>query len=510
VDNTHYLITYKEASLLNIIKNVKDKSKQISLSFSGVNQKHLYKYTWLYQGIHKFRLHCTSPLRKSSSLDTLHNIYHLILENIEGISVLKSGFPNVVQLELINCSFILLSELNPTGSLKEFKLIPPSYVKITASLDNIPKIKIYSNSDVGFTFPRNCADLELRVRILRFQRGFCFDSKFPHERLSITSRLHLDEKELEELNCYRAVKLHNRALEDSAPLQFPIFHGEELDLVRFSFSKWDQRTFSKLKILHLRKCTDLKELPDMPMVESLILEECTEFTIIPSLPSLKELEIADCPTLSHVAFCPRLEDAMFQDCVNLSCVDCGKLDSLTIAGCFSIANIVSVLQTRHLDLFDMEFVSLDGIEGDDDEKFVHERREVCISNFRSLKDFSFCKNIYDLNLSDLNGLISCDNIMNIHHLKVIDCVNLKSSKGLKNITGSVVFMSCEALTSIINLENIPEVEIIDCEHITDFSGLGNHHKLTLRGADLLGVFQSFRKNHPKVMKTIEELIVQED
>jgi hypothetical protein len=133
------------------------------------------------------------------------------------------------------------------------------------------------------------------------------------------------------------------------------------------------------------------------------------------------------------------------------------------------------------------------------------KREKCLYQIFAIH-FSFCKNIYSLCLDNLDGLISCENIMNIHHLKIVDCDNLKSSIGVKNITGSVVFECCGALKS---LQNIPEVEIIGCDHITDFSGLGNHEKLTLGGADL-GVFQSFQKNHPKVMETIEELIVQED
>jgi hypothetical protein len=105
----------------------------------------------------------------------------------------------------------------------------------------------------------------------------------------------------------------------------------------------------------------------------------------------------------------------------------------------------------------MSFASLNGIEGKDDKKFIDEKRIVSISIFWSLKDFSFCKNIYKLNLSFLDGLISCENIMNIHHLEIYYCKNLTSSKGLKNITGSVTFQSCGALNSINNLQNIPVV-----------------------------------------------------
>jgi hypothetical protein len=130
-DNFPSRISYKEASLLKIIKNVKDKSKQISMSFVAVKQPILLKYNALFQEIHRFELHCSSPLQGSFPLKMFNHIYHLILDNVHGISVLKSGFQNVVKLELIWRGFILFEEANPTGSLKEFAVRPSKDIKIT-------------------------------------------------------------------------------------------------------------------------------------------------------------------------------------------------------------------------------------------------------------------------------------------------------------------------------------------------------------------------------------------
>jgi hypothetical protein len=220
-----------------------------------------------------------------------------------------------------------------------------------------------------------------------------------------------------------------------------------------------------LKILQLHNCTDLKELPNMPRVKSLKLLQCAPFTTIPPLPSLEELEMDRCTAVSHISLFPGLKNVGIHCCSNLVDILCtAKLHSFHMCYCsrITIDNISSLLQTPTLHLTSFVFTSLNGIEGKDDKKFAEEKRNLSISGFPSLNDFSFCKNICKVTLSVLDGLISCENIMNIHHLKIYYCRNLTSSKGLKNITGSVTFHSCETLSSINDLQNIPVVEIEYC------------------------------------------------
>jgi hypothetical protein len=124
----HYRIEYKEASLVNIIKGVKDKSKQISLSFWNVFQPTVIKYAHLFEGINKFHLvaadscSCRFRFTEQLSFEIFNNIHYLILEKITGIRSLGSGLNHIAKLELLHCGFIDIPEINPTKTLKELKI----------------------------------------------------------------------------------------------------------------------------------------------------------------------------------------------------------------------------------------------------------------------------------------------------------------------------------------------------------------------------------------------------
>jgi hypothetical protein len=102
-----YKVDYKEAIVLQMIKNVKDKSKQISMSFSEVKQPTVLKYSHLFEGIYKLHLsgakqqHC--PFENMFPFEVFDNIHHLILENVHGISTLKFAPRNTVKLQLSYC-----------------------------------------------------------------------------------------------------------------------------------------------------------------------------------------------------------------------------------------------------------------------------------------------------------------------------------------------------------------------------------------------------------------------
>jgi hypothetical protein len=120
-----------------------------------------------------------------------------------------------------------------------------------------------------------------------------------------------------------------------------------------------------------------------------------------------------------------------------------------------------------------------------------------------LTDFSFCRNIYEVDLFGLHLITSCAEIMNIHFLKVRRCDNLTTSQGLRNITGSITFELCGSLVSLLDVQKIREVAILSCNCITDFSGLGNNEKLTIDGESH---FETFQKDHPEISDTIGEVV----
>jgi methyl-accepting chemotaxis protein len=72
LDNWDRVNTYNrnfmEASLMNLINSVKDKSKQVSMSFQDVKQQTVVKYAHLFEGIYKFYLWGSASLLSPPSL----------------------------------------------------------------------------------------------------------------------------------------------------------------------------------------------------------------------------------------------------------------------------------------------------------------------------------------------------------------------------------------------------------------------------------------------------------
>jgi hypothetical protein len=167
-------VNFTENALLNIINSVKDKSRQISMSFDDVKQPTLVKYAHLFQGIFKFHLtgcYSTKNYQFSNSLafEIFNEIHHLRLKNIFGIPNLSKEFRNVVKLELIDCGFTRIEDLNPLKSLQDFKIIQKGDLTILCALDDIARIEISSNCDVQLTFPKNCLTIELCACRLNLQ-----------------------------------------------------------------------------------------------------------------------------------------------------------------------------------------------------------------------------------------------------------------------------------------------------------------------------------------------------
>jgi hypothetical protein len=119
-----YKINQREERLLNIMNNnMKDKSKQISMSFCNVKPPTLMKYSYLFQGIYK--LHFTGSEFCGSfhavSLDIFQDLRCFILEKYYGQKSLNIDCKHLVKLELTECNFSVIEGLNSTHTLKELK-----------------------------------------------------------------------------------------------------------------------------------------------------------------------------------------------------------------------------------------------------------------------------------------------------------------------------------------------------------------------------------------------------
>jgi hypothetical protein len=242
----------------------------------------------------------------------------------------------------------------------------------------------------------------------------------------------------------------------------------------------------------------------MPLLETLSLYLCQDLQMIPPFRSLKRLSLFLWYNINYVSYCPDLKQGDLDGCESLTDVrNFSHLVSLDIQGCYSIINIEPLGKVTNLNVGGStnKVFTLSGVEGNElDYRSIRRKVGVCLLS-RCI-DFSFCRNIYELELFSLDMMTSCAEIMNIHFLTVKHCDNLTTSQGLRNITGSITFEFCDSL-SLLDVQKIPEVAILSCKDITDFSGLGNNDKLTIRGQSN---FETFQKDHPKISDTIGEVV----
>jgi hypothetical protein len=359
------------------------------------------------------------------------------------------------------------------------------------SLDNISKIHLECKSfEKNFVdFPKNCRNLELRCLAqieLRFSDS-AFDDNLGYEKLKCSGFSIVNCPPLSTLQRYSEIELENFHYRTPFP-PFPVLQVRAVLLRRFSLAAWNSQTTINLKQLHFSRCTDLIKIPDMPQVETIFIAFCHRFTEIPSLPSLQKLTVRTCLAVKNICFCPELKEADFDNCASLE----------NFSSCQHVSFLRICRGSRTVD-----FMSLAGIRENMD---LVKKRALSITSCPSLRVFTFCKNIYQIDLSNLNGLVDCKGIMNIHHLKITNCISLVSTEGLQNITGSVTIEACFNLKCLTSLRNVPEVKFyLFCKH-GDFSGLGNHEKLTVHGYDLTA-FKRFQEKNPTIFKTIRNLII---
>jgi hypothetical protein len=133
---------------------------------------------------------------------------------------------------------------------------------------------------------------------------------------------------------------------------------------------------------------------------------------------------------------------------------------------------------------------------------------VFLCDLPALVDFSFCHNIYSLELMYLSGLRNCLGVANIHYLHIERCDGLISTEGLGKVTGKCILKNCWSLSTLQDLTNIPKVEIYSCNSVDDYSGLGDHELLLIREcpyfAELLTEYRNEQK-HKELFSTIHHL-----
>jgi hypothetical protein len=494
-----YKINQREERLLNIMNNhVKDKSKQISISFWNVKSPTLSKYSYLFQGI--YQLHVTGSESSSSfasvSLDIFKSLRCLCLEKYYGVQLLDVDWLHLVKLSLVECGFSVIQNLNSSQTLKELK-IENNYgsLKILCSLDNVDRIEISSPgySSGSLVFPTKCRNfhinlqcVELKYREVNDAEQSREDNHLFYEKLVICSAyLVFDPRLVDYWKLYSSIEVNCPHMKNGFP-SFSVSCSEKISLTGFSLSSWNGSALLNLKELSLSRVVNLDILPEMHCLESVCLEDISSFRMIPGFPRLKKIIVNNCADLERIEFSPQLKE-------------------LDLRRCPKIKDLSSCAHVKTLNLHQLDsLTSLSEFNGNES-SFINSRKEIIVCELRLLRDFSFCQYLYRLELIELRELVSCEGISNIHNLEICHCHALISTKGLRNILGKIRIDECYGLLSLLDLQNIPEVEICYCSEVIDFSGFGHNKSVRLVGDEIVNSFETFQKKNSAIVETIEEL-----
>jgi hypothetical protein len=258
---------------------------------------------------------------------------------------------------------------------------------------------------------------------------------------------------------------------------FPVFQGQEIHLRLFSLASWNGECFNDLKKCVLESCKDLIRFPAAPVAREIALVYCSDLiSLQEELPFLTRLKVLACADFQTLFLYPRLREVNLQSDFNGSKL-LSHVKSLELHSSEGIPNIIPFKNIRKLTIHSCVIPSLEGLAGT--ASYQEDKRIICLqsrvpSNVPA--DFHFnCHHIYQLDLVGIQ-IESLEGVVNIHHLTVRSSW-LRTTKGLRNITGSLTLPDARALKSIERVKNIPIVKITWATFLTKFEGLGNHQEL---------------------------------
>jgi hypothetical protein len=507
--------------LSEITNRVKDKSKQIAVTLCEMDQSSITKTTQVCEWIEKLSIHKTCPiLTIDFSFGIFNNILHLSLKNIEGIIRANLCLEKTIKLELHKCSFQEIIGWNSKTILKELIIFDCPSLLTLPPFDNISVVTIRCLRNHHEDFMPNPINFE----------GFGSPSKFSFEGVPLT----LDTFQLMALPSFVSllqelriktsfssdfqdfsfcqniplVQIHNvnlTLLRHVAPL-LPVYHGKNIKLEQCKLSRWMGQSLPNVVKCDLTLCYELTGLPLMPKLIRLKMDNCYELSEIPLFPSLTYLSVVSCRKLSQIAFCPKLLTVVlrslqsFEDASTIALVR-----HFHIQSCDRIVSIPSLKNAEEVTIYNCHgLTNLDEMTLD---WKMEENRNVWLSSLNGLSVFTFCQNIYYLELTNLRELRSCDGIGNIQKLTLKKCTNLMCTKGLGVIIERINLLECPLLRDIDEVNDIPVVDILSSPNI-DFHGLGNHHAVGVRGCPffdkLLEEYQKEQKNG-EIFKAIKQL-----
>jgi hypothetical protein len=475
-NNSDLCEAYNEMVALQMIASVKDKFKQITVRLSNVDEKLIGKYAKLYDGVATLYLtRFTFPFN-TMPFQLFTSITHLTLTDGNVYSVVDFNLENLRTLIIWNCNFTGISSWNPSSKLQSVTITSCRWLRDIPPLDNIKIVDIDScynltkfqttGGHAKFSFvgyPGEYLSPESYQCMVQpsFYEGLdhlILDSQFPSKFLGFSLWKNITSVFL----TTNRRNIHS----------FPLFFGVELRLENFTLSAWnDCKELPNLERCVLTDCEGFHIFPASPVLTSLRVESCSDLKTIPSLPTLRVLNVQSCPLLEKIDDCPILTTAIIYDCTSLRDFTlCLSLKFLRISDC-------KMLKTLHVS------PAAEIINGETGPISNSNLQTKCClllgPNLPSMKKFAFCQNIYQVELTEMDTLVSLQGFHNISGLKITGCPNLITTKGIGKILKRITFEDCPRLIRLVGLQGIPEVFLDDCDDIVNFTGLGNHELLAL-------------------------------
>jgi hypothetical protein len=419
----------QEEYLQFIIANIKDKSKQISMTMSTKDYTKLLHIRNLIKGISSFSF-CGNYGHMSLNFDftIFQNIVEVSLENIHGIGVIHSGLEHVQVLKLKNLTNLKeIQGINHAKNMKLLILMGCRQLTMIPSLDNIREVMILDTNILNFISngshrkfhyimnSKTIASSSLKsiekfhsLDNLTLLCGFPIDYNCNLSNLSTIKSIHLDIYSANE-----SVSLSN--------VFFPsVYHGTELFLRNLHLSQWNYSNlfFSNLEKLHLINCLEIELLPEMPCLKELKIKTCKQMKIIRSFPNLISMHLCFCPFLEKIEKQPLCKIANISDCNQIielfGLVDC---ENVTVLDCIKFSNVYSLRNVKELFLAG-SFPAITSFQGFQKTIYPLER-SVFLFGFENLYQIDGLANCKQLHLELFNIHMITGPIDSIQELVVL-------------------------------------------------------------------------------------------
>jgi hypothetical protein len=475
------------------------------VKLSNVDEKFIRKYAQFYDGVATLYLTRFTYAFDSMPFQLFTSITHLTLNGGNVYSAVDFNLENLRTLIIENCNFTRISSWNPSNKLQSVAITGCQWLRDLPPLDNIKTVNIGS-----------CFCL-MKFQTIGGHAKFSYLG-FADDYLSAESYQCMVQpsfyEALENLNmgCHFPAQFLGFSLWMNIAIvaltappgdhhSFPVFYGVDLRLKNFNLSAWnDCKELPNLERCILTDCEGFHVFPLSPVLTALCVEDCSDLKTITSLPSIQILNAHSCLLLEKIDYCPNITNARINDCYSLRDFSlCSSLKVLSIRDC-------ELLKTLHVS----PVAEIHGETGLSSNSNLQTKCRLLLGpNLPSMKKFTFCENIYQVELTAMDALVNLKGFNNISSLKFFSCPNLITTKGIGTILKRLTFKDCTELIRLVGLQGIPEVFVQDCDSIVDFTGLGNHDLLAFSPnkefSKLLKEHEKNKLQHSKIFSTTKKI-----